>query len=130
MAHILIKHSANLRARINLPRFVQAIQQAALASGILPRDAARTRACEAGGHGASGPDAGFVHLTVQVGRGRDPAAHRQVCEQLFAAACTQLSGLHGRMPVGISVEVQARESAPALKPDNIQDYAVRQLRSA
>ena len=129
MSHILIEHSANLRERINLPRFVQAIHEAALATGMLPGSGART--CEATRRGAADPDAVFVHLAVRVGRGRDPAARRQVCEHLFAAACAQLSGLHGRMPLGISVEVQARELAPAVTPDNIEDYAGhRRLRSA
>ncbi|HTY51143.1 MAG TPA: hypothetical protein VMB48_15755 [Steroidobacteraceae bacterium] len=131
MAHILIEHSANLRERINLPRFVQAIQQAALATGALPRDAAHTRACEAGRHSAAGPDAAFVHLAVRVGRGGDPAVRRQVCEHIFAAACALLSGLHGRMPLAISVEVRVQELAPGNRSSNVQDYiGHRRLRSA
>jgi 5-carboxymethyl-2-hydroxymuconate isomerase len=124
-AHIVIEHSSNLRRQLNLPKFVEAIRQAALATGIFPLGGMRTRAYE------SEPDCGahcprdntFVHLCVRVGQGRDQATCRQACEEIFAAACEQLREVHARAPLGISVEMQEREADSNLKQGNISDYA-------
>jgi 5-carboxymethyl-2-hydroxymuconate isomerase len=123
-AHIVIEHSSNLRRQLNLPKFVEAIRQAALATGIFPLGGMRTRAYE------SEPDCGahcprdntFVHLCVRVGQGRDQATCRQACEEIFAAACEQLREVHDRAPLGISVEMQEREADSSLKQGNIRDY--------
>ena len=131
-AHIVIEHSSNLRRQLNLPKFVEAIRQAALATGIFPLGGMRTRAYE------SEPDCSahcprdntFVHLCVRVGQGRDHATCRQACEEIFAAACEQLREVHARAPLGISVEMQEREADINLEQGNISDYvtAVRTRR--
>ncbi|HTC52310.1 MAG TPA: hypothetical protein VK700_10265 [Steroidobacteraceae bacterium] len=128
MSHIVIEHSANLRRQLNLPKFVEAIRQAALATGIFPRSDMRTRAYESDPYRDEGrrPDNIFVHLSVNVGEGRDHATRRQACEEIFAAACEQLREVHARAPlgisVGISVEMQEREPDAALRQSNIHDY--------
>jgi 5-carboxymethyl-2-hydroxymuconate isomerase len=124
-AHIVIEHSSNLRRQLNLPKFVEAIRQAALATGIFPLGGMRTRAYE------SEPsclahctlDNTFVHLCVRVGQGRDHATCRQACEEIFAAACEQLREVHARAPLGISVEMQERDADVGLRHGNIRDYA-------
>jgi 5-carboxymethyl-2-hydroxymuconate isomerase len=128
VSHIVIEHSSNLRRQLNLPKFVEAIRQAALATGIFPRSGMRTRAYESdpSSDGGRRPDNTFVHLSVNVGEGRDHATRRQACEEIFAAACEQLREVHARAPhgisVGISVEMQEREPDAALRHVNIQDY--------
>jgi 5-carboxymethyl-2-hydroxymuconate isomerase len=128
VSHILIEHSSNLRGQLNLPRFVEAIRQAALATGIFPRGGMRTQAYESDPYCEAGrrPDNTFVHLSVNVGEGRDHATRRQACEEIFAAACEQLREVHARAPlgrsVGISVEMQEREPDSAPGQSNIQDY--------
>jgi 5-carboxymethyl-2-hydroxymuconate isomerase len=134
VSHIVIEHSSNLRRQLNLPKFVEAIRQAALATGIFPRSDMRTRAYESDPHrdGGRRPDNTFVHLSVNVGEGRDHATRRQACEEIFAAACEQLREVHARAPqgisVGISVEMQEREPDAALKQSNIQDYVQARAR--
>ena len=124
MSHIVIEHSSNLRRQLNLPKFVEAIRQAALATGIFPRSGMRTRAYESDGRGAAGrrPDNTFVHLSVNVGEGRDHATRRQACEEIFAAACEQLREVHARAPLGISVEMQEREPEQGVPHSNVHDY--------
>lgn len=124
MTHILIQHSSNLRRQLNLPKFVEAMRQAALATGIFAPAGMQTQSCESEpGCGAQGPpDNTFVHLCVHVGHGRDHAARRQACEEIFAAACAQLSEVHARAPLGISVEMQERDPDPGLSHSNIRDY--------
>jgi len=124
LAHIVIEHSANLRGRLNLPRFVRAVHQAALATGIFPIGGMRTRAYEASdyliadGH----PDNAFVHLSVRVGQGRDLATRRGACEQIFAAACAELAELFAELPLGISVEMQELDANLSLKKNNLHEY--------
>jgi 5-carboxymethyl-2-hydroxymuconate isomerase len=124
VSHIVIEHSSNLRRQLNLPRFVEAIRQAALATGIFPLGGMRTRAYESDPYCIAGrhPDNTFVHLSVNVGEGRDHATRRQACEEIFAAACEQLRAVHAREPLGISVEMQERDPDVSLKQTNIQDY--------
>lgn len=134
VSHIVIEHSSNLRRQLNLPKFVEAIRQAALATGIFPHSGMRTRAYESDPYRDEGrrPDNTFVHLSVNVGEGRDHATRRQACEEIFAAACEQLREVHARAPqgisVGISVEMQEREPDTALRHSNIQDYVAARAR--
>lgn len=130
MTHILIQHSSNLRWQLNLPRFVEAIRQAALAAGIFPLAGMRTQSYESEpGRGADWPpDNTFVHLCVHVGHGRDHATRRQACEEIFAAACEQLREVHARAPLGISVEMQERDPDPGLSHSNIRDYVAGRAR--
>jgi 5-carboxymethyl-2-hydroxymuconate isomerase len=94
VSHIVIEHSSNLRRQLNLPRFVEAIRQAALATGIFPLGGMRTRAYECAPYCSGGrhPDNTFVHLSINVGEGRDHATRRQACEEIFAAIRTSASG--------------------------------------
>jgi 5-carboxymethyl-2-hydroxymuconate isomerase len=131
-AHIVIEHSSNLRRQLNLPKFIEAMRQAALATGIFPLGGMRTRAYESEPYGAAhcARDNTFVHLCVRVGQGRDHATCRQACEEIFAAACEQLREVHARAPLGISVEMQDRDADVGLRHGNIRDYvaAVRSRR--
>jgi 5-carboxymethyl-2-hydroxymuconate isomerase len=130
VSHIVIEHSSNLRRQLNLPRFVEAIRQAALATGMFPLAGMRTRAYECDPYRNAGrhPDNTFVHLSVNVGEGRDHATRRQACEDIFAAACEQLREVHAREPLGISVEMQERDPDVSLKQSNIRDYVTARSR--
>jgi 5-carboxymethyl-2-hydroxymuconate isomerase len=130
VSHIVIEHSSNLRRQLNLPKFVEAIRQAALATGIFPRGGMRTRAYESDPSGCAGrtPDHAFVHLSVNVGEGRDHATRRQACEEIFAACCEQLREVHARAPLGISVEMQERQPDATLAQSNVRDLVKVGLR--
>jgi 5-carboxymethyl-2-hydroxymuconate isomerase len=125
VTHLVIEHSSNLRRQLNLPVFIQAMCQAALATGIFPLAGMRTRAYESDANGAADhqhPDHTFVHLCIRVGQDRDHATRRQACEAIFAAACEQLREVHARAPLGISVEMQEREPDAGIGQGNIHDY--------
>jgi 5-carboxymethyl-2-hydroxymuconate isomerase len=125
VTHIVIENSSNLRRQLNLPKFVEAMRQAALATGMFPSGGMRTRAYESEPYcSARPPDNTFVHLSICVGHGRDHATRRQACEEIFAAACEQLREVHARAPLGISVEMQERDPDPALMQGNIRDYVL------
>jgi 5-carboxymethyl-2-hydroxymuconate isomerase len=124
VTHIVIEHSSNLRRQLNLPKFVEAMRQAALATGIFPLGGMRARAyeCDPDSIADQHPDHTFVHLCVSVGQGRDHASRRQACEEIFAAACEQLREVHARAPLGISVEMQERDPDARIRHGNIRDY--------
>ena len=125
VTYLLIEHSSNLRRQLNLPRFVEAMRLAALATGIFPLGGMRTRAyesdldCEGD---QQRPDHTFVHLSIRVGQDRDHATRRQACEEIFAAACEQLREVHARAPLGISVEMQEHDPDAGISRGNIRDY--------
>lgn len=127
MAHVVIEHSSNLRGRLDLPRFIQAVHEAALATGIFPIGGMRTRAYEtqayrvADGH----PDNAFVHLSIRVGHGRDLATRRHACERIFQAACEELAGLFETIPLGLSVEMQELDPELSFKKNNLHEYVKR-----
>ncbi|HTX23640.1 MAG TPA: 5-carboxymethyl-2-hydroxymuconate Delta-isomerase [Steroidobacteraceae bacterium] len=127
MAHIIIEHSSNLSGRLDLPRLVRALHQAALASGIFPIGGLRTRAyasetyCIADGHA----DNAFVHVSVRVGHGRDLPTRREACEQIFQAAAEHLGALFERIPLGLSVEMQELDPELSFKKNNLHEYVKR-----
>jgi 5-carboxymethyl-2-hydroxymuconate isomerase len=127
MAHLIVEYSSNLRGGLDLPQLVRSLHQAALATGIFPIGGLRTRAyatesyCIADGH----PENAFVHVSVRVGHGRDLATRRKACEQIFNAACDQLSGLFARTPLGISVEMQELDPELSFKKNNLHEHVKR-----
>jgi 5-carboxymethyl-2-hydroxymuconate isomerase len=127
MAHIVIEYSANLRERLDLPAFLQAVHGAALATGVFPIGGIRTRAYAAehyvvaDGH----PDNAFVHISLRVGHGRDVDTRKRACEAIFAVACQQLGPLYEELPLGIALEMQEIDPVLTFKKNNLHDYVKR-----
>jgi len=127
VAHIVVEYSVGLRGRLDLPAFLAAVHQAALATGVFPIGGIRTRAYEAedyviaDGH----PDNAFVHLSLKVGHGRDLETRRGACEAIFNAACGHLASLFETSPIGISLEMQEIDPVLTCKKNNLHDYVKR-----
>jgi 5-carboxymethyl-2-hydroxymuconate isomerase len=127
MAHIVIEYSAGLRGRLDLPTFLAAVHQAALATGVFPIGGIRTRAYQAehymiaDGH----PDNAFVHLSLKVGHGRDLETRKRACEAIFEAACRCLAPAFDAVPLGISLEMQDIDPVLTFKRNNLHDHVRR-----
>lgn len=127
MAHIVIEYSAGLRGRLDLPAFLAAVHQAALATGVFPIGGIRTRAYAAehyviaDGH----PDNAFVHLSLKVGHGRDLETRKRACEAIFEAACHHLAPVFEAVPLGISLEMQEIDPVLTFKKNNLHDHVRR-----
>ncbi|HVY82866.1 MAG TPA: 5-carboxymethyl-2-hydroxymuconate Delta-isomerase [Steroidobacteraceae bacterium] len=127
MPHAIIEYSANLEAQIDFPRFLTALRDAALATGVFPIGGVRVRAYRADhyviadGH----PDNAFVHIMLRVGHGRDLATRKRACEAIFAAVCAQLAELYARIPLGISLEMQEVDEVLTFKQNNLHEYVKR-----
>src|SRR5579872_6366400 len=102
MAHIVIEYSANLSGRLDLDVFLKAVHEAALATGVFPIGGIRTRAYEAQHYviADAHPDNAFVHISLNVGHGRDVETRKRACAAIFEAACRQLAPVFERLPLG------------------------------
>lgn len=108
MPHIIIEHSANLAEVIDIQSLVDAVHEAALADGLAPPAALRTRAADrAHFRIADGdPTYAFVAIVARVGPGRTPEAKTRFLTTLIDAVEEQLAPLADRVPVALSAEVQ------------------------
>lgn len=124
MAHVIVEYSANLRNRVDLPRFLAALHAAAVATGVFPLGGMRTRAYAAedyriaDGH----PDNAFVHIMLRVGHGRDLQTRKRACEAIFASVCEQLGPIYANSPLGISLEMQDIDPVLTMKQNNLHEY--------
>jgi 5-carboxymethyl-2-hydroxymuconate isomerase len=127
MPHAIIEYSANLDEQLDLPRFLTALRDSALATGVFPIGGVRVRAYRADhyviadGHA----DNAFVHIMLRVGHGRDLATRKRACEAIFATACEQLAALYERIPLGISLEMQEVDPVLTCKQNNLHEYVKR-----
>ena len=127
MPHAIIEYSANLEDQVDFPRFLTAIRDTALATGVFPIGGVRVRAYRADhyviadGH----PDNAFVHIMLRVGHGRDLPTRKRACEAIFATVCEQLADLYERIPLGISLEMQEVDQVLTFKQNNLHDYVKR-----
>ena len=127
MPHAIIEYSTNLESQLDFPRFLTALRDSALATGVFPIGGVRVRAYRADhyviadGH----PDNAFVHIMLRVGHGRDLATRKRACEAIFATACEQLAALYERIPLGISLEMQEVDQVLTFKQNNLHEYVKR-----
>ncbi len=124
MPHIIIEYSANLRGRLDFPRFLAVVQQSALATGVFPIGGVRVRAYEADHYRIADahPDNAFMHVVLKVGHGRSVETRRQACEAIFATICEQLEALYQAIPLGISLEMQEIDPAFSFKRNNLHEF--------
>jgi 5-carboxymethyl-2-hydroxymuconate isomerase len=121
MPHLIIEHSANVGDRVDIGDLVDRLHAAALATGIAPLDALRTRAA-ARDHFAIAdrhPDNAFVAVTARLGAGRSDDDKRRFVAALMDALDDQLGD--ARHTVMLSVEYQEidpefRENRNHLRP--------------
>ncbi len=127
MPHIVIEYSANLRGRLDLPAFLSAVHEAALATGVFSVGGIRTRAYAAehymiaDGH----PDNTFVHIGLRIGPGRDLETRKRACEAIFAAARRHLASLFEALPLGLSLDMQDIDPVLRCRQNNLHDHVER-----
>lgn len=127
MPHALIEYSSNLEGQLDFPRFLTALRDSALATGVFPIGGVRVRAYRADhyviadGHA----DNAFVHIMLRVGHGRDLETRKRACDAIFATACEQLATLYERIPLGISLEMQEVDAVLTCKKNNLHEYVKR-----
>ena len=123
MPHLNIEYSANLGEALDIQALVDRIHETALATGIFPLGGVRTRA-EARRHYriANGdPNAGYVHLIVRIGSGRDAETRRDAGERIFAALCDFTDELYLSRPLALSFELHEIPPEMAWRKNNLHE---------
>lgn len=132
MPHLVLEHSANLEARIDVPALVRIVHDAALATGVFPEKGTRTRVAAratyriADGH----EDNAFVHLVLRIGHGRDLETRQRAGAAVFSALCDALAEDQAAHPLAISCEVQEIHPELSWKQNNLPEWIARRSESA
>src|SRR6185312_10402020 len=123
MPHLNIEYSANLEEAMDVQALVDRIHETALETGIFPLGGVRTRA-EARKYYriANGyPRAGYIHMMVWIGSGRDLETRRSAGERIFAALCDFTEDLYRSRPLALSFEIHEIPPDTAWRKNNLHE---------
>jgi 5-carboxymethyl-2-hydroxymuconate isomerase len=123
MPHLNIEYSANLEDELDVQALVDRIHQTALETGIFPLGGVRTRAEKRKHYRiANGdPRAGYIHMIVRIGSGRDIETRRAAGDTIFAALCDFTDGLYRSRPLALSFELQEISPELAWRKNNLHE---------
>jgi 5-carboxymethyl-2-hydroxymuconate isomerase len=123
MPHLNIEYSANLEEVLDVQALVDTIHKTALETGIFPLGGVRTRA-EARKHYriANGdPSAGYIHMMVRIGSGRDVETRKSAGDRIFAALCDFTEALYQERPLALSFELHEIPPDMAWRKNNLHE---------
>lgn len=123
MPHLNIEYSANLESALDIQALVDRIHETALETGIFPLGGVRTRA-EARRYYriANGdPRAGYIHLMVRIGSGREFETRRAAGDRIFAALCDFTQEVFDTQPLALSFELHEIPPDMAWRKNNLHD---------
>jgi 5-carboxymethyl-2-hydroxymuconate isomerase len=123
MPHLNIEYSANLEGALDIQALVDRIHETALETGIFPLGGVRTRA-EARPYYriANGdPRAGYIHMMVRIGSGREFDTRRAAGERIFEALCDFTKELFDSQPLALSFELHEIPPDMAWRKNNLHE---------
>ena len=129
MPHLNIEYSANLEEVLDVQGLVDTIHETALETGIFPLGGVRTRA-EARKYYriANGdPSAGYIHMLVRIGSGRDSEVRRAAGEKIFAALCDFTDELYRSRPLALSFELHEIPPDMAWRKNNLHELLKKEV---
>jgi 5-carboxymethyl-2-hydroxymuconate isomerase len=111
MAHLIIEYSANVADVADVPQLVDAVHDAALATGIASLDALRTRAVAREHYAIADRDPSnkFIAVTARLGAGRSDDEK----DFLVVALMDALDAFLGESQNAIMLSVEYQEIDPA-----------------
>ncbi len=120
MPHLILEHSANVSEVTDIAGLVAVLHQAALATGIAPLDALRTRAAQRDMYavGDQHPKNGFIAVTARLGAGRAEADKQRLIAALMAALSDALG--EGQDNLMLSVEYQEIDPTFRINKNNLR----------
>ncbi len=124
MAHAIIEYSANLEEKIDLDGLIGAVHDACLTSGVFPLTGMRTRGARRDHYKiANGKlDAGFIHLQLKLGPGRDEEVKKKAMEDVFEALRDFVQPLMDTSPLALSIEIFELPAVLRINKHNLADY--------
>jgi 5-carboxymethyl-2-hydroxymuconate isomerase len=123
MPHLNIEYSANVADELDIQALVDRIHETALSTGIFPLGGVRTRA-EARTHyriADGDPAAGYIHMIVRIGSGRDFETRRSAGDRIFGALCDFTQELYDRRPLALSFELHEIPADMAWRKNNLHE---------
>lgn len=123
MPHIVVEYSANLEPQVSARRLVDALHEAALATGVFPLGGLRTRAERRDIYAVADgdPDNAFVAVLARIGEGRDAPTRKRVAEELMRVLERETAEAFRTRGLGLTVEVQEIDGAASLKTNNLHE---------
>lgn len=109
MPHLILEYANNLDdSELNVPDLLELLTRTAIETGIFPEAGLRARAYRANHQRvASGDsDLAFIHLSMNVGKGRELSIRQQAGETLFDALKAYLAPLMTRRSISLSFEMR------------------------
>jgi len=132
MPHLTIEYSANLRAAGDipglLPKLAQALrEQRADGKPVYPTGGVRVRAYEATDYCVAdgAPNAGFVHATLKIGKGRARETVRATGDALFEIIKTHFAPLVERQGLALSLYLDEVDETGSWKHNNLHSRLKR-----
>lgn len=113
MPHLIIEYSANVSGVVDIGAVVEALHNSAVATGIAPIDALRTRAVERTLYAIADrqPDNAFIAVTVRLAEGRSRQELGVLLESLMSALDVTL----GQAQRNIMLSVECQEIVAGLR---------------
>ena len=116
MPHLSIEYSRNLEARLDMPAFLRALRDAAVATGVFPPAGIRVRAFAADHVLIADGDPGhaFIDIAIRLRGGRSSEDKLRATEAIFAAAeafCAEDLATNSLM-----LSLEMRDIDPELSP--------------
>jgi len=123
MPHLNIEYSANLEDLLDVQALVDRIHETARETGIFPLGGVRTRAEARKFYRiANGdPRAGYIHMIVRIGSGRDLETRRSAGERIFGALCDFTDELYRSRPLALSFELHEIPPDLAWRKNNLHE---------
>ncbi len=122
MAHLTIEYTANIKAQADLANLLRKANEVIIAqNGVFPIGGIRSRALELKDYrmadGAA--DYAFVHATLKIGAGRDAAARKRVCDELFEMMKAHFAELFAKRYLALSMELYEFDEGGTYKHNNV-----------
>jgi 5-carboxymethyl-2-hydroxymuconate isomerase len=120
MPHLIIEYSANVADFTDVPELVGAVHDAALATGIAPLDALRTRAVAREHYAIADRDPSnkFIAVTARLGAGRSDSEKDSLVEALMNVLVEFLGDAQDT--IMLSVEYQEIDPARRVNKNNLR----------
>ena len=127
MPHIIVEYSANLEDLVSPRHLVDAIHEAALATGVFPIGGLRTRAERRDVYAVADgdPENGFVAIIARSGEGRDTETRKRVAAELMRVLERETAEAFRARGLGLTVEVAEIDGTASLKTNNLHERTKR-----
>ena len=122
MPHVVVEYTDNLRAEGDIPGLLAKINGVLIAQGgVFPIGGIRSRAIELADYAVADgkADDAFVHVTLKMAAGRDPAAKKRACDALFDVVKAHFAALFAKRYLALSMEVREFDEGGTYKHNNI-----------